>query len=125
MITRNQAEKTEHSKFLFGHLWRGKTRDVLTYLKTQIKARNQKKLDELITYITKHESEIINYELRCQADKTIGSGRMSKGVDTVIGHRQKHKGMSWSALGSKALAILKVTECNGQWRQTWLTQMAA
>ena len=125
MITRNQAEKTEHSKFLFGHLWRGKTRDVLTYLKTQIKARNQKKLDELITYITKHESEIINYELRCQADKTIGSGRMEKGVDTVIGHRQKHKGMSWSALGSKALAILKVTECNGQWRQTWLTQMAA
>ena len=97
MITRNQAEKTEHSKFLFGHLWRGKTRDVLTYLKTQIKARNQKKLDELITYITKHESEIINYELRRQAGKTIGSGRMEKGVDTVIGHRQKHKGMSWSA----------------------------
>ena len=125
MITRNSAEKTEHSKFLFGHLWRGKTRDVLTYLETQIKARNQKKLDELITYITKHETEIINYELRRQAGKTIGSGRMEKGVDTVIGHRQKHKGMSWSSLGSKALAILKVTECNGQWRQTWLTQMAA
>jgi len=125
MITRNKAEKTEHSKFLFGHLWRGKTRDVLTYLKTQIKARNQKKLDELITYITKHESEIINYELRRQAGKTIGSGRMEKGVDTVIGHRQKHKGMSWSPLGSKALAILKVTECNGQWRSTWFTQIAA
>ncbi len=46
-------------------------------------------------------------------------------LGSVIGHRQKHKGMSWSALGSKALAILKVTECNGQWRQTWLTQMAA
>ena len=44
---------------------------------------------------------------------------------SVIGHRQKHKGMSWSALGSKALAILKVTECNGLWRQTWFTQMAA
>lgn len=125
MITRNKAEKTEHSKFLFGHLWRGKTRDVLTYLKTQIKARNQKKLDELITYITKHETEIINYELRRQAGKTIGSGRMEKGVDTVIGHRQKHKGMSWRALGSRALAILKVAECNGQWRQIWLTQMAA
>ena len=125
MITRNKVEKTEHSKFLFAHLWRGKTKDALTYLKTQIKARNRKKLDELITYITKHESEIINYELRRQAGKTIGSGRMEKGVDTVIGHRQKHKGMSWSTLGSKALAILKVTECNGQWRQTWLTQMAA
>ena len=125
MITRNKAEKTEHSKFLFCHLWRGNTRDVLTYLKTQIKARNQKKLDELITYITKHQSEIINYELRRKTGKTIGSGRMEKGVDIVIGHRQKHKGMSWSALGSKALAILKVTECNGQWRQTWFPQMAA
>ncbi len=48
-----------------------------------------------------------------------------KELTLSIGHRQKHKGMSWSALGSKALAILKVTECNGQWRQTWLTQMAA
>ncbi len=125
MISRNKAEKTEHSKFLFFNLWRGQISKVLTYLKTQIKARNQQKLDELITYISKHESEIINYELRRQTGKTIGSGRMEKGVDTVIGHRQKHKGMSWSALGSKALAILKVTECNGQWRQTWLTQMAA
>ena len=125
MISRNKAEKTEHSKFLFRHLWRGNTSKVLTYLKTQIKARNQHKLDELITYITKHEREIINYEWRRQAGKTIGSGRMEKGVDTVIGHRQKHKGMSWSALGSKALAILKVTECNGQWRQTWFPQMAA
>ena len=124
MISRNKAEKTEHSKFLFFNLWQGKTNEVLSYLKTQIKTRNQQKLDELITYITKHESEIINYELRRQTGKTIGSGRMEKGVDLVIGNRQKHKGMSWSALGSKALAILKVTECNGQWRQTWFTQMA-
>ena len=125
MITRNKAEKTEHSKFLFFNLWQGNTSEVITYLQTKIKARNQQKLDELITYITKHESEIINYELRRQTGKTIGSGRMEKGVDLVIGHRQKHKGMSWSALGSKALAILKVTECNGLWRQTWLTQKAS
>lgn len=125
MISRNKAEKTEHSKFLFFNLWRGQINEVLTYLKTQIKARNQEKLAELITYITKHKSEIINYELRRQTGKTIGSGRMEKGVDLVIGNRQKHKGMSWSSLGSRALAILKVTECNGQWQQSWLTQMAA
>ncbi len=125
MITRNKAEKTEHSKFLFFNLWRGNTSEVITYLQSKIKVRNQEKLDELITYLTKHESEIIDYELRRQAGKTIGSGRMEKRVDLVIGHRQKHKGMSWSSLGSKALAILKVTECNGLWRQTWFTQMAA
>ncbi len=125
MLSRNKAEKTEHSKFLFFNLWQGNTSEVITYLQTKIKARNQQKLDELITYITKHKSEIINYELRRQAGKTIGSGRMEQGVDTVIGHRQKHKGMSWSALGSKALAILKVTECNGLWRQTWFTEKAS
>jgi hypothetical protein len=125
MISRNKAEKIDHSKFLFFHLWRGKINEVLTYLKTEIKARNQEKLSELITYITKHESEIINYELRRQTGKTIGSGRMEKGVDLVIGNRQKHKAMSWSCLGSRALAILKVTEYNGQWRQSWLTPMEA
>ena len=125
MISRNKAEKTEHSKFLFFNLWRGKINEVITYLKTEIKARNQEKLDDLITYITKHESEIINYELRRQSGKTIGSGRMEKGVDLVIGNRQKHKGMSWSSLGSRALAIRSVTEYNGQWRQSWLTKMAA
>jgi hypothetical protein len=124
MISRNKAEKTSHSKFLFFNLWRGQINEVLNYLKTEIKARNPEKLSELITYITKHKSEIINYELRRQTGKTIGSGRMEKGVDLVIGNRQKHKGMSWSSLGSRALAILKVTECNGKWQQSWLTQMA-
>ena len=122
MITRNKAEKTEYSKFLFFNLWRGNTSEVITYLKTKVKARNQQKLSELITYITKHESEIINYELRRQAGKTIGSGRMEKRVDIVIGNRQKHKGMSWSELGSRALAILKVTECNGLWKPSWFPQ---
>ncbi len=125
MLSRNKAEKTEHSKFLFFNLWQGNTSEVITYLQTKIKARNQQKLDELITYLTKHKSEIINYELRRQTGKTIGSGRMEKRVDLVIGHRQKHKGMSWSSLGSKALAILKVTECNGLWRQTWFTEKAS
>ena len=72
-------------------------------IKYKLKARNQEKLSELITYITKHEGEIINYELLRQTAKTIGSGRMEKGVEQVIGHRQKNKGMSWSALLSRAL----------------------
>ena len=124
MIARNKSERTDHSKFLFFHLWHGKIEEVLNYLTTQIKARNPQKLSELITYFTKHQSEIINYELRRQSGKTIGSGRMEKGVDLVIGNRQKHKGMSWRALGSRALAILKVVEFNGQWQQTWFPQAA-
>jgi len=44
---------------------------------------------------------------------------MEKGVDQVIGQRQKKKAMSWSAKGSRALAILKVVELNGRWQQLW------
>ena len=122
MIARNKSERINQSKFLFFHLWRGKIEEVLNYLTTEIKARNQQKLSELITYLTKHKSEIINYELRSKSGKSIGSGRMEKGVDLVIGNRQKHKGMSWRQLGSRALGILKVLEFNGQWQQIWFPQ---
>jgi len=40
---------------------------------------------------------------------------VEKAVDLVVGHRQKKKGMSWTAKGSQALAVLKVAELNGQW----------
>jgi len=124
MIARSKSERTDHSQFLFFHLWHGKIDEVLNYLHQEVRARNPQKLSELITYFTKHKSEIINYELRRQSGKTIGSGRMEKGVDLVIGNRQKHKGMSWCSLGSRALAILKVVEFNGQWQQTWFPQAA-
>ncbi len=88
-------------------------------MKTQVLVRNQAKFDELITYLTKHAAEIIDYERRQLAGKTIGSGRMEKGVDLTVGRRQKRKGMSWSDLGSRALALLKMIELNGQWPSLW------
>jgi hypothetical protein len=124
MIARNKLEKQEHCRWLLSYLWRGDTAEAMYYLTTKIRARNEQKLLDLLTYFSKHEYEIINYERRRQAGKSIGSGRMEKGVDLVIGHRQKHKGMSWSSLGSKALAILKVVELNGQWQQLWFPQTA-
>ncbi len=124
MISYNKNQKSEHLKFLFSHLWRGKVEECLTYLTTKIEARNPQKLDELIKYFTKHKQSIINYELRKQAKKTIGSGRIEKGVDLTIGKRQKNKGMSWRKLGSRGLAILKVTEFNGKWQQAWFPEAA-
>ena len=46
------------------------------------------------TYLDKHQAEIIDYDRRKQAGKPIGSDRIEKAVDQVIGHRQKRKGMS-------------------------------
>lgn len=122
---RNKAEKETHVSQLLKLLWRGRTKDALEYLHTQVETKSEKWLATLCTYLEKHESEIIDYERRQKAGKSIGSGRMEKGVDQVIGARQKSKGMSWSPTGSKALGILKVVELNGQWDQLWFPEKAS
>jgi hypothetical protein len=46
------------------------------------------------------------------------SNRGEKANDVVVATRQKHKGMSWSQVGSSALAALQALVCNdnhGQW----------
>ncbi len=125
MIAISKSEKPKHLKFLFSELWQGKTTAALEYLKFQVIPKNRDRWQELIGYLEKHDSEIINYNLRSQAGKTIGSGRMEKGVDLTVGQRQKNKGMSWRTLGSRALSLLKVAELNGQWQQLWFPTQAA
>ena len=122
---RSKAEKETHVSALLKLLWRGRTKEALEYLHTQVETKSERWLAALCTYLEKHETEIIDYERRQQAGKRIGSGRMEKGVDQVIGARQKSKGMSWSPTGSKALGILKVVELNGQWDQLWFPEKAA
>ncbi|RUS92787.1 hypothetical protein DSM107010_72880 [Chroococcidiopsis cubana SAG 39.79] len=125
MIAVNKLEKVQHLKFLLSHLRQGKTTVALEYLKHQINAKNLDKWGELIGYLEKHQLEIINYECRRRAGKTIGSGRMEKAVDLTVGQRQKNKGMSWRPNGSRALSLLKVAELNGQWQQLWFPALAA
>jgi hypothetical protein len=125
MIAMNKEEKTIHVKQLLYYLWRGMTDEALRYLKSEVKAKNEKKLNELITYIEKHSEEIIDYGKRKESGKTIGSGRVEKGCDQVIGNRQKKKGMSWGKQGSRSLGILKVMELNNKWNEIWFPEEAA
>jgi hypothetical protein len=118
MVARNKEEKRAHLKQMVCWLWHGKTTAVIDYLRTQVACRNERVRDELVVYLQNRESEIIDYERRRQAGKPIGSGRMEKGVDQVVGQRQKQKAMSWSDKGSKALAILKVAQLNGHYNNT-------
>jgi hypothetical protein len=78
-----------------------------------------------VTYLEKHRTEIIDDGRRQRAGKPIGSGRREKGVDQVIGVRQKHQGMRGSPTGRKALGILQVVELNQQWEHLWFPQRAA
>jgi signal recognition particle GTPase len=125
MIAVNRLEKTKHLKFLLSQLWQGNTAIAIEYLKRQVNAKNLDKWHELISYLEKHQLKIINYKRRSRAGKTIGSGRMEKGVDLSVKQRQKNKGMSWSRLGSKALSLLKTAELNAQWQQLWFPALAA
>jgi hypothetical protein len=88
-------------------------------------SRKPQGLSELIGYLEKHQVEIIDYQRRQRSGKVIGSGRIEKGCDQVIGHRQKKKGMSWSKTGSRSLGILKVAELNDRWRELWFANEAA
>jgi hypothetical protein len=114
MIARSKAEKRAHLKVLLAHLWTGQTQRAIDYITHQVLPRHREKWQELLTYLDKHHHEIIDYERRQRASKPIGSGRVEKAVDQVIGHRQKHKGTSWRPQGSRALGLLKVLELNGQ-----------
>ena len=120
MIAADKETKRLHLRAITPRLWCGQVSKAIDYLKNHVQARSPDALHELLTYLEKHQSEIIDYRRRKQAGKTIGSGRMEKGVDLVVGHRQKKKGMSWSDRGSQALAILKVEELNGHWKQLWV-----
>lgn len=119
MVARNKQERAQHLEFIFPRLWKGQTQAVLRYLTTSVKARNEDKLQELISYLKKHKAEIINYELRQQLGKTIGSGQAENSVNEVIGARQKKKAMSWRRAGSKSLAVLKTLELNNRWASFW------
>jgi hypothetical protein len=119
MIAINKEEKSIHVRFLLSQLWFGQTNIALNYLKDKVVAKNSSVLKELIGYLEKHRSEIIDYDRRRRVGKSIGSGRIEKGVDLVVGHRQKKKGLSWGSNGSKALSLLKIAELNGHWNHLY------
>lgn len=122
MIARSKVEKTTHLKALLCELWHGRTQRALDYLQHQVIPRNREKWQELINYVEKHLHEIVDYERRRKVGKSIGSGRVEKAVDQVIGYRQKRKGKSWRPQGSRALGLLKVLELNGKWQEFWSSQ---
>lgn len=79
MIAVNKSEKTIYLKFLIPQLWLGLVDNALDYLRTQVVVRNQEKWSELIGYLEKHHAEIINYNRRRRAGKTIAAGGWRRG----------------------------------------------
>lgn len=124
MVAHDKAERERMEGRVLSLLWHGRASEAISYLRG-VKARREEALSSLVLYLENHAHEIVDYERRAKAGKTIGSGRMEKAVDLAVGIRQKKKGMSWSEAGSRALSLLKVVELNGEWEQLWETTPAA
>ncbi len=92
MVAHSRAEREQMEGRVLSFLWHGRLAEALSYLRG-VSARREEALSELVTYLEKHSSEIIDYEQRAKAGKVIGSGRMEKAVDQAVGMRQKKKGM--------------------------------
>jgi hypothetical protein len=114
MIAPNKTLKVQYCKELKALLWYGKVADAIAYIEAIDQVKNEQKLKELRDYLEKHQHEIINYDLRKKAGKTIGSGRCEKANDLIVAHRQKKKGMAWSKKGSAALAVIRTQRVNLQ-----------
>ena len=126
MMGMKKETKKEHIKKILNHLWYGQFDQAIKYIKKlePIKSRMYKK-QELLDYLDKHQSEIINYQKRQQAGKSVGSGKAEITVNQVVGMRQKKKGMSWTPRGSYALGVIKTFQLNGQFNQFWNHKKAA
>ena len=113
MAAHSVSEREEWERQILGFLWAGDVAKATEFL-SSVKARREKAKTDLLGYFAKHETEIIDYGRRQKAGKPIGSGRMEKAVDQVVGLRQKNRGMSWTKAGSRALALLTVARLNAR-----------
>ena len=119
MICFGKEKKKQAVKDILKLLWKGDKQNALSYLETKVAVRNKAKHTELMNYLKKHGEAIINYELRKNQGKTIGSGCMEASVKLAVAIRQKKKGMAWTPTGSSALAILTIQKMNGLWENCW------
>jgi hypothetical protein len=124
MFGMERKQKEIHFKEILQLLWHGKLSFAITYL-LFLEVKNDEKKLELIAYLEKHETEIIDYDQRKKVGKTIGSGKVEKLCDEIVAQRQKNKAMSWSEKGSKSIAILTTIRYNQQWHSIWNLKNAA
>jgi len=120
MICKGRKAKASLMGRLLSSLWHGEVEEATALLETcRSECRNEKKLGELIGYLTARNPYIPNYKER-RADRFyIGSGHAEKACDLIVARRQKHKGMHWGEKSAYGLAALKTLVLNHAWDLYW------
>jgi len=103
------------------------TRQVILFLNKLLHSvkpaqiKNGKALTDLIGYLERNRPYIPCYSVRKHLGLANSSNRGEKANDLVVSDRQKHNGMSWSNLGSVALAAVTAMVRNQEYRRWFQT----
>jgi len=116
-LTQDIRSKVKH------FLWYGATDEAIHFLNQIEKQsiKNQESIDKLIIYLERSKPYIPCYAARKKLNLRNSSNIGEKANDLLVSKRQKHNGMSWSKLGSVALASLTALVKNNEakkWFQT-------
>lgn len=104
-------------------LWHGLTSQAITTLE-QIEdesVKDKERLTKLIRYLERNIGMIPCYSIRKVMGLRNSSAIGEKMNDLVVSSRQKHNGMSWSRMGSLAMAALTTAKLNKE-KDIWLNK---
>jgi hypothetical protein len=106
---------------VLGALWEGRVDAAVQALREARDAAGRPGwVDELIGYLEARRPYLPNYQIRREAGQPSASHRVEKWNDWAVSERCKGRGMSWTAEGVVALAVLEAARRNGEleaWRR--------
>lgn len=104
-------------------LWDGLVDQAIAYLSDLPEAhiKNQDERLHLMTYLGKNRPMIPVYAVRRELGLRNSSNRGEKANDLLVAARQKHNGMSWSKLGSVALASVSALKKNQEYTTLFIS----
>ena len=116
MSFKRKEEKNQVLQKLLRILWAGNVSEAIDYLRNldQNLLRVKNRISDLTGYLDKHRKHIPCYALRAELGLKNSSNRVEKENDLLVAKRQKHNGMSWSTVGSGALAQIAALSINGE-----------
>ena len=118
----NRERNEELIKEILKKIWFDqidKAIDILESIDTKM-IRTQKKIDDTIRYLNDRRPYLYNYAARKITGLINSSNRVEDLNDQIVARRQKNKGMSWSALGSRGLAALTTLNVNDE-LEAWIS----
>jgi hypothetical protein len=116
-----KADKKPLLGRVLGALWEGKVDEAVRALReARGGATRPGWIDELIAYLEARRPYLADYKSRKEAGEPLASHRVEKWNDWAVSERCEGRGMSWTAAGVVALAVLEAARRNGEleaWRR--------